>query len=53
MPTKITILNGYDGETCLGLGCHPRFLREMNQVDQFIPGYKEFKNITIQTQVRF
>ena len=93
MPTKITILNGYDGETCLGQSCHPSFLRkvfkllmlarwrsqpirislsvwkpiqepaqsislkthfrEMNQVDEFIPGYKKFKNITIQTQVRF
>ena len=53
LPTKITILNGYNGETCLGLSCHPRFLRNMNQVDQFNPGYKKFKNITIQTQVRF
>ena len=52
-PTKITILNGYDGETCLGVSCHPDFLREMNKVDEFIPGYKKFKNITIQTQVRF
>ena len=53
MPTKITILNGYDGETCLGLNCHPRFLSAMYQVDQFIPGYKKFQNITIQTQERF
>ena len=53
MPTQITILNGYDGITCLGPDCQPIFLRQMNQVDEFIPGYKKFKNITIQTQVRF
>ena len=53
MSTKITILNGYDGETCLGLNCQPMFLNQMNQVDEFIPGYKKFKNMTIQTQVRF
>ena len=53
MPTQITILNGYDGITCLGPDCQPIFLREMNQVDEFIPGYKKFKNMTVKTQVRF
>ena len=53
MPTKIMILNGYDSETCWGINCQPTFLSNMYQVDEFIPGYKKFKNMTVRTQVRF